>query len=298
MTLVSPTDANERGPLPLRKRQRRRFDIPRMVVHKPKLVVSIALVAVFVTMAIAPDLYARADPWACDLSSSLDPPTAAHWFGFDVQGCDYYAQTVHGARASMAVGGLVVVSSALIAVALGTVTGYFGGVVDAILGRITDVWFGIPIILAGIVILSFIESRGVFEVSLVLVTFGWPLMLRIMRSSVLTTKQAEYIEAARVLGASDWRIITRHLVPNAVAPVLIYATLYVGTIITAEAILSFMGVGLQLPAISWGIMLAEAQQYVRRAPHLLIPGVFLSAAVFGFVLLGDALRDALEPKRR
>jgi oligopeptide transport system permease protein len=132
----------------------------------------------------------------------------------------------------------------------------------------------------------------------VLSVLSWPIMLRIMRGSVLEQKEEGYVVAARASGAGVLRILRRHVLPNAIAPVLIYATLYVGTVITAEAILSYMGVGLRLPAISWGLMLADAAADMQRAPHLLIPGAFLVAAVLAFLLLGEALRNALDPTRR
>jgi ABC-type dipeptide/oligopeptide/nickel transport system permease subunit len=151
----------------------------------------------------------------------------------------------------------------------------------------------------GIVILSLLQKRGLWQVSLVLIVLGWPTMLRLLRSAVLSAKEQDYVDAARALGASDFRIITRHILPNAMAPVIVYATITVGVIISAEAALSFLGVGLQLPAISWGLMIAGAQTRILNSPHLLLfPGAFLSMTVFSFILMGDALRDALDPKLR
>jgi oligopeptide transport system permease protein len=182
---------------------------------------------------------------------------------------------------------------------LGSVAGYYGRWVDAVIARITDVWFAIPLILAGIVFLRALGNQGFWMVSLVLIVFGWPTMLRLLRSTVLSVKETEYVDAARALGASDFRIITRHILPNAMTPVIVYATITVGVVVSVESTLSFLGVGLQLPAISWGLMISVAQTRILGAPHLLFfPGIFLSVTVFSFILMGDALRDALDPKLR
>ncbi|MGH8873230.1 MAG: ABC transporter permease [Acidimicrobiia bacterium] len=265
----------------------------------PLFLISLGLVVLFSVMAIAPQLFTSANPRDCNLSNSLVRPSAEHWFGFDLQGCDYYARTVYGARISMAIGVTVIAFAALLAVILGSVSGYFGGVLDAVIARITDVWFAIPTILGGIVILSLLGNRGFYQVSFVLIILGWPTMLRLYRSSVLSVKEMDYVEAARALGASDYRLLKKHILPNAITPLIIYAAISIGVVISAEAALSFLGVGLQLPAISWGLMISGTQTRILQAPHLLLfPGLFLSLAVFGFILMGDALRDALDPKSR
>jgi len=267
--------------------------------HNPLFIVASALILMFAAMAIVPGLFTNADPRACNLSNSLIRPSATNWFGFDLQGCDYYAQIIYGARASISIGLLTVSAAAVVGVLFGSLAGYYGGWIDALAARLSDIVFAIPTVLGGIVFLSALDEQGIPQVSAVLVLLGWPTMLRLMRSSVLAAKESDYIDAARALGASDARIIRRHILPNAIAPVVVYATIYVGIIITAEAALTFLGVGLQLPAISWGLMLSEAQNRVLTAPHLLFfPGAALSLAILSFILMGDALRDALDPKLR
>jgi oligopeptide transport system permease protein len=275
-------------------------DAWRQLRRRPIFLIAGLLILLLALMAAWPGLFTRADPKACSLANSLMTPSSEHWFGTDLQGCDYYARTIHGARVSITIGVLVTAASTLIAVVLGSVAGFYGGVVDTVIARITDVWFAIPTILGGIVILrSIFTTRGLFQVSLVLIVLGWPTMLRLVRSSVLSVKETDYVDAARALGASDWRIIRRHVLPNSIAPVIVYATITVGVIISAEAALSFLGVGLQLPAISWGLMISVAQNRILTAPHLLLfPGLFLSITVFSFILMGDALRDALDPRLR
>lgn len=240
--------------------------------------------------ALVPALVGAGDPRDCVLAESLAPPRAGHWFGFDVQGCDGYAQSIHGARSSLAIGALVVTASALLGIVVGGVVGYLGGPVDAVVGRITDLAFAVPLVLGGMVVLSLVDVRGIPQVALVLTLLGWPPFARLMRSSVLSVRGETYVEAARALGAGDLRILRRHVLPNAVGPVLAYGAAYVGVVITAEALLSFAGVGLQLPAVSWGVMLAEVRDQVLQAPHLLLPGVLLTATVASCVLLGEALR--------
>ena len=265
----------------------------------PLFIVSAILIVVMIIMAVFPALFTKADPRLCNLSNSLETPSADHWFGYDLQGCDYVARTVYGARVSISIGVIVTIFAVFISVVLGSLAGFFGGWLDALIARITDVWFAIPTILGGIVILNLLPTRGLWQVSLVLILLGWPTMLRLLRSAVLSAKEQDYVDAARALGANDFRIITRHILPNAIAPVIVYATITVGVIISAEAALSFLGVGLQLPAISWGLMIAGAQTRILQSPHLLLfPGAFLSVTVFSFILMGDALRDALDPKLR
>jgi ABC-type dipeptide/oligopeptide/nickel transport system permease subunit len=260
---------------------------------------SAVVVALFVVMAAVPGLFTRANPQDCRLDRTLGPPSAEHWFGFDVLGCDYYARVVYGARASISIGILVVLCAVVVAVVLGSVAGYYGGLVDTLIARATDIMFGIPLILGAIVILTVLGTRGLPEVTFVLVVLGWPTMTRLMRSTVLGVRDLDYVRAAKALGASDVRILVRHILPNALAPVVVYATIYVGIVIALEATLSFLGVGLQLPAISWGLMISDAQYRIAEAPHLLLfPGLFLSLTVLSFILMGDALRDALDPKLR
>jgi len=275
-------------------------DAWRQLRRRPIFIISGMLILLLVLIAAWPGLFTRVDPRSCNLADSLLRPSSEHWFGTDVQGCDYYARTIWGARVSITIGVLVTAASTLIAVVLGSIAGYYGGIIDSLIARLTDIWFAIPTILGGIVILrSVFSTRGLLQVSLVLIVLGWPTMLRLVRSAVMATKEMDYVDAARALGVPSFRIIRRHILPNAMAPVIVYASITVGVIISAEAALSFLGVGLQLPAISWGLMISVAQNRILTAPHLLLfPGAFLSVTVFSFILMGDALRDALDPRLR
>jgi oligopeptide transport system permease protein len=274
-------------------------DAWRELRHDTLFVLSSVVVLVLVVMAAFPRLFTSKDPRACDLGVSLRPPSAQHWFGTDILGCDYYARVIYGARVSITVGILTTVAAVVIALVLGSLAGYYGGFVDSLIARVTDIMFGVPFILGAIVLLTVFSSRGLMQVVLVLVMLGWPTMTRLVRSSVLSVRDMDYVKAAKALGAGDTRILVRHITPNALAPVIVYATIYIGIVIATEATLSFLGVGLQLPAISWGLMISDAQYRIADSPHLLLfPGVFLSLTVLSFILMGDALRDALDPKLR
>ncbi len=275
-------------------------DAWRQLRRRPMFVIPAVIVVVLILIAVFPQFFARGiDPRQCSLSDSLLRPSAEHWFGTDIQGCDYYSRVIYGARPSISIGILVTIFTTLIALVGGAAAGYYAGGVDSFIARLTDIWFVIPTILGAIVILNLLDQRGVLTVSLVLILLSWGTMLRLVRSSVLSAKSNDYIDAARVMGSSNYRIITKHLLPNSLAPVIVYATITVGVIIAAEAALSFLNVGLELPAISWGLMISVAQQRILTAPHLLFfPGLFLSITVFAFILMGDALRDALDPKLR
>jgi oligopeptide transport system permease protein len=267
--------------------------------RNPWFVIAALLLLAFILMAAFPQLFTRTDPRACFLGDALQTPNAQHWFGTDVQGCDYYTRVIYGARASMVVGLLVTVGAVAIAIVLGLLAGFYGGLVDALVSRATDIVFALPFLLGAIVFLNVIESRGLLQVALVLVVFTWPTMTRLMRSAVIAVKSNEYVAAARALGASDLTIMRRHILPNSLAPVVVYATVFVGLIIGAEATLTFLGVGLQLPSISWGLQLSGAQSRIITYPHLLLfPTIFVVLAVFSFMMMGDALRDALDPKTR
>ncbi|MGH7266289.1 MAG: ABC transporter permease [Candidatus Rokuibacteriota bacterium] len=280
-------------------------DAWRQLRKKPLFLISAGLLVLFTVIAIAPGLFTSQspnlteNPTFCNLSRSVERPQSGHWFGFDIQGCDYYTKVLYGTRVSLTIGLLVIGIDVLVAILLGSIAGFFGGFWDGLIGRMADIWFALPTTLAGIVFLSVLGKRGLLQVSLVLIFLGWPTLMRLMRSSVLSGKEADYVQAARALGASDWRIMRVHILPNGIAPVIVYATISVGIIISAEAALSFLGVGLQLPTLSWGLMISASQGRILTSPHLLFfPGVFLSVLVLSFIILGDALRDALDPRLR
>ncbi len=275
----------------------------------PYFIIGALIVGLIVLMAIFPRLFTFWYPneqnhELCPLGNSANVadrgrPRAEAWFGNDVQGCDYYLKTILGARTAIVMALLVSVGSAFVGIVGGMTSGYYGGVIDTLIARATDMVLAIPFILGALVFLSTREDRTVFVVALAVVLFSWPTMLRLMRSSVLSVKEQDYIAASRALGATDWRIMVQHVLPNSIQPVIVVATLAAGAAIVAEAGLSFLGVGLKLPAVSWGLMIASGSKRILNAPHLLFfPGIFLSITVLGFLMLGDAVRDALDPRNR
>lgn len=244
-------------------------------------------------------LFGQSDPRVCDLTKSGQPPGNGHPFGTDLQGCDILANIMFGTRTSLFIGLLTTVLCFVIALVLGTFAGYYGGLADRFVSRLTDVFLGFPFLLGAIVVLNSAGSRSAWLVSVVLAFFSWPTLSRLVRSSVRSVREAEYVQAASAMGFSDRRIIVHHVLPNALGPVLAITTTMVGSVIVAESTLTFLGVGLQSPSISWGLQLATAQSYFQTEPHLLVfPSIFLTVTVLSLITLGDILRDALDPKGR
>jgi oligopeptide transport system permease protein len=275
--------------------------------HKPLFWVAGFFILLFAVMAAFPHLFTGKDPSFALLDRSRKGPSGHAWFGYDVQGADLYARVIYGTRASLVVALLSTAGTTLFGGAVGILAGFRGGWIDSVLSRIADIFFGLPFLLGAIVILFTLNPPGanrsqwavIMIVVASLTVLSWPVSMRIMRSSVLSTKNADYIVAARALGASNLRIITRHLLPNCLAPLLVYSTIMLGSFIGAEATLSFLGVGLKPPVQSWGIMVAESQDYLRVSPQLLLfPAAFLVVAVLSFVMMGESVREALDPKLR
>lgn len=281
-------------------------DAWRAMRKNPLFWISAVMILVFVLMAAFPSLFTNTSPNEAVLAEARSRPGEGTWFGRDIQGYDIYSRCIYGARASILVGLFTVIGTVLVGGTIGIVAGYMGGWVDALLSRIGDVFFAIPLLLGAIIFLvslpDFFNNNYllvVLKVVLALVVLGWPSLARLMRSSVIQVKPNDYVQAARALGASPMRVIRAHILPNALAPMIVVATINLGAYIAAEATLSFLGIGLQYPAISWGIDISSAIVGLRTTPHMLFfPGLFLSLAVLAFIMLGDAVRDALDPKSR
>lgn len=258
------------------------------------------IILLALVMAAFPSLFTSVDPKFCELGNSMEPPSAGHRFGFDRQGCDIFARTIYGARASVIVGVFTTAVVVVIGALFGALAGYFGGLLDALLSRITDVVFAIPFLLAAIVVMQmFRDQRSTWTVVMVLAIFGWPQIARITRGAVMSVKNEEFVTAAKALGESQWKILARHILPNAAAPIIVYGTVALGTFIVAEATLSFLGVGLPPDVVSWGGDISRAQTALRSQPSVLFyPAGALAITVLSFIMMGDAVRDALDPKAR
>jgi oligopeptide transport system permease protein len=278
-------------------------DVRYELVRSPIFWISSTLVLVILSMAFFPQLWAEQSPnasGACQLENARGKPSADHWFGYTATGCDMWSSLVYGAGKSVIVAILVTIGTVVLGVTLGTIAGYFGGFYDTVISRITDIFFGLPFILGALVFLAIFPDRNIATITAVLVVFGWTSLTRVMRGSVIATKQKDYVDAARALGASDSFIIRKHIVANSIAPVIVLATIGLGAFIGAEATLTYLGVGYQRPTVSWGLLVDEGQNLALAGfPHLLVlPAAFIVVTVLAFILLGDVLRDALDPRTR
>jgi ABC-type dipeptide/oligopeptide/nickel transport system permease subunit len=224
------------------------------------------------------------------------PPTAKHWLGTDALGRDILSRLIYGSRISVEVGIVAVAISLIIGLFFGALAGYFGGWGDSVIMRSADVFFAFPTVLGAIAIMT-VLGPGLINVFIAIGVLGWATIARIFRGSILSVKENEYVEAARAMGAGHARIIWKHIMPNAIQPIIVYATIGVGGAILAEAWLAFLGLGQQLPTPSWGNMLAEYLPFYTTHPWMMfIPGAAIVISVLAFILLGDGLRDALDPR--
>ncbi|MEO5832080.1 MAG: ABC transporter permease [Nakamurella sp.] len=266
----------------------------------PIFVISALLLLFILFVVFFPGVLTKNDPTFCQLGNSLDPSISGHLFGYDKQGCDIFARVVYGARASVTVGVTTTIGIVLIGGAFGALAGFYGGWFDAILSRITDIFFAVPLILAAIIFMQMFKgSTSVWQVVAVLSAFGWPQMARITRGSVISVKNGEFVQAATALGVSKFRNLLRHVLPNALPPMIVTATVSLGIFIVAEATLSFLGLGLPGNVMSWGNDISSAQTSLRNAPAVLLyPSAALAVTVLSFILLGDAVREALDPTAR
>ncbi len=259
-----------------------------------------SVVVFMLLLALFPGLFSSVDARtaSCALSDSLRPPSAEHWFGFNKQGCDIYSRVVYGARSSVLVGVFSTLIAGTIALTMGLLAGYYGGWLDALLARIVDIFLGIPILLGAVVVAKALAGQelGIWPMIVALGMLGWPTVARVVRSSVIAARHQDYVQAARVLGAGNLRIMIRHILPNSLAPMVVMLTIALGAFIALEATLSFLGVGPR-NTISWGVDIAEAQRWIREASRpLMFPAGFLTLTVLAFIMLGDAVREAFDPK--
>jgi peptide/nickel transport system permease protein len=259
----------------------------------------VALVALFALVSLLAPALAPYDPTALAGATTLAPPGGAHPLGTDALGRDLLSRVLWAGRVSLAVGLGVELVAAFIGCAVGLLAGYYGGALDALLMRATDVVMAFPSLVLAIGLIAVFERPGLDKVFIVLIALGWTTIARVMRGAVLSLKAREHVQAARALGAGDLKIMIRHLLPNALGPLLVAATIGVGSNMVAEAGLSFLGLGAQSPTLSWGAMLADGQTFLVTAWWVAVfPGFALLLAVLGVNLLGDGLRDVLDPRFR
>jgi peptide/nickel transport system permease protein len=267
--------------------------------RQPLAAIGLLLFAGFVLLALFAPLLAQYNPEALNLHGRLLPPNLTHPFGTDELGRDILARVLFGARISLVVAVSVVGLSLLLGLSVGSISGFYGGVPDIVLNvYLGNAFMALPGILLAIAFVAFL-GPGLVNLILALSISGWVGYARLVRAQVMAVKQREFVEAARALGASDLRILVRHILPNIVQPLIVQAAIGMGGAILAEATLSFLGLGIPAPAPSWGSMLNEARSHLFDAPHLVVfPALAVMLAVLSFNFLGDALRDRLDPRTR
>ncbi|MFP5256869.1 MAG: ABC transporter permease [Acidimicrobiia bacterium] len=275
---------------PLRKDIWKRFKQNRLAMVGLVIIVILVLTAIFAPWIAPYTITERTS------GQFRKPPSMDHWFGTDTIGRDVFSRVVYGSRVSLKIGIAATSIALTIGLFMGAVSGFFGGIVDTLIMRLTDIFLAIPYIVLAVAIAS-VLGRSENTVIMVLGFTGWLGIARIVRSSFLSLKQLEYVEAARALGYSKSRIMFRHILPNALQPIIVYGTIAIGTVILSEAALSFLGVGPVDPTPAWGLMVSDGKSLLATAPHLLFfPGMAIFITVLAFVFVGDGLRDALDPK--
>jgi peptide/nickel transport system permease protein len=261
--------------------------------------IGMALVVIFIVFALFAPWITPQSPSQINLAIRLQPPSAAHWFGTDELGRDILSRVIYGARISMLVGSSVVAGSLLLGVIFGCIAGFYGGLTDRVFNVIImNAFLSFPGILLAIAFVAFL-GPGILNLILALCIGGWVGYARLVRAQVLAVREREFVEAARAQGASDWRIVTRHIVPNIIQPVIVQGAIGMAGAVLAEATMSFLGLGVPPPTASWGSMLNDARAHLFDAPHLvLFPALAVMLAVLSFNFIGDALRDYMDPRSR
>lgn len=267
--------------------------------QQPLAALGIVLLVLFLVCAVFAPWLAPYDPAQLDLTGRLMPPSAAHWFGTDELGRDILSRTIYGARISMIVAVSVVGLSLALGLVAGCLAGFYGGVTDTILNvYVTNAFMSLPGILLAIAFVAFM-GPGLTNVILALAISGWVGYARLVRGQVMAVKEREFVEAARALGASDMRVLCRHILPNIVQPLIVQGAVGMAGAVLAEATLSFLGLGVPPPAASWGSMLNDARSHLFDSPHLVFfPAMAVMFCVLSFNFIGDALRDFLDPRTR
>lgn len=293
--LTAPVTA-ETGQSQARQRKWKSFYM-NLRKNKAALLGGYFLIFIIIVSIIGPFL-TRHDPTIVDYSSKLLKPSADHWFGTDHNGRDIFTRIIHGMRLTLSVGFVSVIIGAAFGIVLGIVSGYYGGKLDSIIMRITDIMLAFPGLLLALAIVSAL-GKSLFNVIIAVSIFSIPTFARIVRGSTLAVRKLEYIDAMRSLGASDRRIIFNHILPNIMSPIIVQSTLRIAIAILTASGLSFLGLGAQPPTPEWGAMLNDGRNYITEHPHVaLFPGLSIVLVVVAFNLLGDGLRDVLDPKSK
>ena len=265
-----------------------------MLAGDRRMIVGGTIVALFVAMALAPGLFTGLDPAGLELEQRLAPPSAEHWLGTDGVGIDIYARVVHGARTTLATVVVVLAIAIFVGVSIGSVAGYIGGWLDGLLMRTTDVFLAFPPLILALAT-NAVLGRGLQQTMFAVAFLWWPAYARLVRSQILAVRKQEFVDSARVIGASRFRIVTRHVLPNVIDPVIVRASLDAGFVALTAASLSYLGLGAQPPTAEWGRMVAEGQKFLLDQWWVAsFPGLALFTLVIGFNLIGEGLGDRLQ----
>jgi len=270
----------------------------RQFIRQPQAIIGFLIVMTIIGMAVSADVITTYDPTRPSPRDRFQEPNSVHYFGTDQLGRDVFTKMLYGARVSLVVGLAAVMLSAFVGTTLGAIAGFFGGWIDAVISRLTDTFLAIPGLVLTIAIVSVLGS-GLDRMVIAIAISSWPLYSRLMRGSFMALKEQQFVEAAQSIGVRTPRIMLRHILPNAVGPVLVVMTISTAGAILTEAGLSYLGIGLEPNTPTWGRMLAEAQEHIRSYAYLSIfPGLGIMLFTLGFNLLGEGLRDILDPKQK
>lgn len=287
-------------PSPLDRRRSHWSDARRRFLSNKAAITGLGGLLAIALFAVLAPLLSPNDMEAMDFTMLSSSPTldGGHWFGTDALGRDLLVRTAHGARISLMIGIVTSLVALLIGVAYGAIAGYKGGSVDSVMMRFVDVLYALPLIFF-IIILASVFGRNILVIFLAIGAIEWLTMARIVRGQTISLKQKEFVDAARALGVPGLTIVRRHIIPNAIGPVIVFVTLLVPANILIESFISFLGLGVQEPLTSWGVLIKQGAVELETAPWLLlVPALFLAATMFCFNFVGDGLRDALDPKER
>ncbi|NUH83296.1 ABC transporter permease [Bacillus firmus] len=298
MSTIANPQETAKAPVPVSKRKAKGADLAKALIRNKMSLVGGSIVFIYIILAVLAPLISPYDPYEIDLVNKLQPPSSDHIMGTDDKGRDIFSRILYGSQLSLAVGFVSVFIGALFGIVLGIVSGYYGGWVDTIIMRFIDVLLAFPGLLLALAIVSAL-GPSLINVMIAVGVFSIPTFARIVRGSTLSVKKMEYIDAIRVLGASDLKIIFVHILPNIMSPIIVQGTLRLATSILSVAGLSFLGMGAQPPTPEWGAMLSDGRDFLFTAPHIaLFPGIAIALIVLGFNLFGDGLRDALDPRMK
>lgn len=279
----------------MKKKNRRLENVKYEFKHNRQAIFAAVYLIVIICISLF-IVFVNVDPDVIDVAHKLQAPSGAHWFGTDELGRDYLVRVLYGGRVSLLVGVLAMLTSIVIGVAVGTISGYFGGIIDSLLMRLVDVFSAVPWIIM-VTVFGLLFKKGLLSIIIVIGLFSWMEIARLVRSEVLSAKEREYVQYARFIGVNPFEVMLKHVLPSVFPTIITAATAAIASAIMTESALSFLGLGVAAPMSSWGSLLQSSQQYLQKAPYMaVLPGILIILTVYSFNKLGDVLRVFVEPK--